>query len=312
MMTIPWMQTVIVSALAGACIAAAGWLQQVREQFPPPPLAETELYVTSGSFVKRLTTGYNTLAADLYWIRAIQYFGGVRLRLADPAGTQARGETVPTSYDQLYPLLDLTTTLDPYFNIAYRFGAIFLAEPFPSGAGRPDLAVALLEKGLREQPHKWEYMQDIGFVHYWWRQDYAAAAQWFQRAADATGAPWWLASLAAVTLAEGGDRASSRLMWQSILESAEIDWLRRDAERRLQQLQAMDDIDALQAEVDRIAAARGTAIRSWAEILNPNMPGPPADPAGTPYQLTAAGRVRIAPSSPLAPLPDEPRRLPRP
>ena len=51
-------------------------------------------------------------------------------------------------YDLLYPLLDLTTTLDPLFNIAYRFGAIFLAEAYPAGAGRPDLAVALLEKGI--------------------------------------------------------------------------------------------------------------------------------------------------------------------
>ena len=55
------------------------------------------------------------------------------------------------TYPLLYPLLDLTTTLDPRFNIAYRFGAIFLAEPYPGGPGRPDLAIALLEKGLRER-----------------------------------------------------------------------------------------------------------------------------------------------------------------
>ena len=35
-------------------------------------------------------------------------------------------------YPLLYPLLDLTTTLDPRFNIAYRFGAVFLAEPYPA------------------------------------------------------------------------------------------------------------------------------------------------------------------------------------
>ena len=40
------------------------------------------------------------------------------------------------------------------------------------------------------------------------------------------GAPWWMKSLAAVTLAQGGDRASSRLLWQSLLASAENDWLR--------------------------------------------------------------------------------------
>ena len=54
---------------------------------------------------------------------------------------------------------------------------MFLAEPYPGGPGRPDLAIALLEKGLRERPDKWEYMQDIGFVHYWYDHDYRAAAE---------------------------------------------------------------------------------------------------------------------------------------
>ena len=36
-------------------------------------------------------------------------------------------------------------------------------------------------------------------------------------------------------------------MWQAIRESAEIDWLRNDAERRLLQLDAVDVIDQLQA-----------------------------------------------------------------
>ena len=123
------------------------------------------------------TLGFDALAADLYWIRAIQYFGGRRGCRREPR----------QDYDLLYPLLDLTTTLDPHFNIAYRFGAIFLAEPYPGGPGRPDLAIALLEKGLRGMPDKWEYMQDIGFVHYWWRHDYPGGARWFEAASQVAG-----------------------------------------------------------------------------------------------------------------------------
>jgi len=92
-------------------------------------------------------------------------------------------------------------------------------------------------------------MEDIGFVHYWFRHDFGAAAQWFKKAGDVPGAPWWLRSMAATTLAQGGDRRSSRQMWTAIRESAEVDWLRQDAERRLIQLRALDDIDALQARV---------------------------------------------------------------
>src|SRR5436190_507462 len=65
------------------------------------------------------------------------------------------------TYALLYPLLDLTTTLDPYFSIAYRFGAIYMGEAYPGGPGRPDLAVALLKKGLAAQPDKWQYMMDL-------------------------------------------------------------------------------------------------------------------------------------------------------
>ena len=69
-------------------------------------------------------------------------------------------------------LLDLTTTLDPHFNIAYRFGAIFLVHEPPNGPGRADQAIALLEKGSRRNPTRWQYAHDIGFIHYWYTGDY--------------------------------------------------------------------------------------------------------------------------------------------
>jgi tetratricopeptide (TPR) repeat protein len=208
----------------------------------------------------------------------------------------------------LYPLLELTTALDPRFNIAYRFGAVFLAEPYPNGPGRSDLAIALLEKGLRERPDKWEYMQDIGFVHYWYGHDYKAAAEAFRKASEVPGAPWWLRSLAATTLVVGGDRQSSRLMWEAIRQSAENDWLRHDAERRLLQLRALDDIDALQRAVDDYTRRAGQPPRDWGAFVRAGaIRGVPLDPGRTPYELTD-GRVHLSRSSSLFPLPTEPGR----
>jgi len=295
-------------------LAAAAQLQAWRERWYPPANVEADaVYLSSGTAVRRLTGAYNAVAADAYWVRAIQYFGAARRRLAaqrrsaEPPPTQT---ATPNAYADLYPLLDITTSLDPRFNIAYRFGAVFLAEPYPGGPGRPDLAIKLLEKGLAERPDKWEYMQDIGFVHYWYRHDYKAAAGWFRQAADVPAAPWWLRSLAATTLAQGGDRASSRLMWQAIRETAENDWLRRDAERRLAQLKALDDIDALQKQVDALAARAGAQFTDWAALVRAGVfPRIPTDPTRTPYELTSGGRVRLSSSSPLWPLPDEPMLL---
>jgi hypothetical protein len=146
--------------------AAVVALQVVRDRdrrvFEPPAVM---LWFTSGDAVKRMALGYDTVLADLYWMRAVVYYGGQRLQ------TDA-----PPDYALLYSLLDLVTTLDPRFNIAYRFGAIFLAETYPSGPGRPDQAIALLERGI-ERTGRWEYMHDIGFVHYWWLRGGAGVAQ---------------------------------------------------------------------------------------------------------------------------------------
>jgi hypothetical protein len=301
-----------------ALFAAAVSVQAARERaYPVPVVDEETLTFASGPMVRRLSLAFTGLTADLYWIRAIQYYGSTKGKLAaefpamrPPASLVANPAI---DYPLLYPLLDLATTLDPRFNVAYRFGAIFLAEPHPSGPGRPDLAVALLEKGLRERPDKWEYVEDIGFVHYWYRQDYMAAAASFDKAARVAGAPWWLKSLAATTLAQGGDRRSSRQMWTAIRESAEIDWLRKDAERRLLQLRALDEIDAVQQRVSAFAVRTGQKALTWPVLARAGVvPGIMADPTGTPYELTSDGLVRLSQQSALWPPPQEPQGLRRP
>ncbi|HZP47274.1 MAG TPA: hypothetical protein VFB07_01985 [Vicinamibacterales bacterium] len=295
-------------------LAAAARLQAGHDRmFPAIEQLEEPIYISSPTALRRLTVGFSGLAADLYWIRAIQYYGGAKRRLQQMA---QRGPEPPplladtSDYQYLYELLDLTTSLDPRFNIAYRFGAIFLAEGYPAGPGRPDLAIALLRKGLRERPDKWQYMEDTGFICYWYMHDYRCAADAFSKAADIPDAPNWLRPLAATTLAQGGDRRTSRAMWLSILESAEVDWLRSQAEHRLLQLQALDQIDALQARVAEYTKRTGEQPREWAALIRSGLiRGVPVDPAGTPYALTSAGEVGLGAASPLAPLPTEPLQL---
>ena len=289
---------------AAACLLACGvvGLQAARDglgPLPVPPGGGAVMYVRSPEVMRRLVLGYDGLAADVYWLRAIQHYGGTK-RSTDPA----------RSYDRLFPLLDLTTSLDPRFKIAYRFGSIFLSEPFPNGAGRSDLAVALLEKGLAADPARWEYAQDLGFVHYWWRQDYAEAARWFVRAADTPGAPNWLRPLAAVTLSQGGNRASSRQLWEQVLASAEVGWLRTSALQRLRQLDALDQIEAINQIVARHEQRTGVRPRSWIDLMRAReLPGIPVAPDGLPYVLDPnTGRASLDPASPLLPLPVEPLR----
>src|SRR6185503_15354402 len=108
----------------------------------------------------------------------------------------------------------------------------------------------------------------------------------FEQGSQLTGAPWWLKSLAATTLAQGGDRRSSRQMWAAIRQSAENDWLKQEADRRLAQLQALDEIDRLQQAVQIAGARTGQRPADWPSLIRAGvLPGVPLDPAGRPYEI---------------------------
>jgi hypothetical protein len=288
---------------AGLLLAAAIVVQMRRDRAYGTDVPATQvLYVQSPEVARRMVLSYDMVAADIYWIRAIQHFGGAR----------RSSEKEPT-YDLLYPLLDMATGLDPYFNIAYRFGAIFLSQDKPLGPGRPDLAEKLLLKGLKASPTKWEYMHDIGFVHYWARHDYQTAAEWFERGSKLPGAAWFLKPLAAVVLAEGGERNTSRLLFRFLAESGESEWVRKDAARRLRQLDAMDATDALRQIVARYRARGGAAPITWPDLVRAGaLRAIPTDPDGFVYTLDpSTGDVQLAATSTLRPLPDEsPSRRP--
>jgi hypothetical protein len=120
------------------------------------------------------------------------------------------------------------------------------------------------------------------------------------------GAPWWVRSMAASVRAQGGDRASSRQLWRQLYETANHEWLRNNAELRLVQLDALDQIDALAEVVARYTDMAGHAPESWNALVRAGLlPGVPVDPAGTPYVLDPfqPGGVTIARESRLYPLP---------
>jgi hypothetical protein len=285
----------------GVMLALAIVVQIVRDRVFAANTTDTQLlYVQSATVMQRVALSYDSVLADLYWIRALQHFGRERLK---------EGER---RYDLLYPMLDLATTLDPLFTVGYRFGAIFLAEPRPGGVGRPDQALTLLKKGIAINPGKWDYYHDIGFIYYWNLHDYKQAADWFRRGGDLPGAPWWLKTYAAVMLTRGGDRQASRLMWSQLSSTAENDWLRKTAHLRLDQLDALDQIDALTRAVREFVRSRGKPPASWEELMGAGLlRGIPIDPVGTPYVLDGAtGEVKLAAWSSLHPLPTEPAAAP--
>jgi tetratricopeptide (TPR) repeat protein len=289
------------TALA-AMLAVAVALQIVRDRVFARTAVDTQvLYVSNPEVMRRAALSYDTLLADVYWIRALQHYGGERLK----PESQRR-------FDLLFPLLDVTTTLDPRFTVAYRFGAIFLAEAKPAGAGEPEAAIALLKKGVEFDPNHWDYYHDIGFIYYWHLGNYQQAAEWFRRGGELPGAPFWLKTYAGVMLTRGGDRQASRALWTQMGQSEESDWVRRMAQLRLAQLDALDQIDVLKKLVGDFTARTGQRAESWEQLAAAGaVGGLPLDPSGTPYRNDPqTGDIGVASDSDLWPLPTEPAAAP--
>jgi hypothetical protein len=287
---------VVASLTALACASGALYASERLRPALTRVDAESTPYLRSPALMSRLFLSFDALAADVYWMRTIQYYG--------------RNRHVPGSrFERLDPLLDVTTTLDPRFNVAYRFGAIFLALDPPNGPGRPDRAIRLLEKGLSSNPGRWQYAHDIGFVHYWHTNRFDLAADWFGRAARMSGAPPWLAPLGAVTRVRGGDRQGARQLLSELL-AADERYIRQASERALLQLQALDELDRLAALVQAYHQRTGHYPNDLQAMVDLGLlTALPLDPTGRPYVYSPADRrADVSSQSILSPLPAAFRR----
>jgi hypothetical protein len=251
-----------------------------------------ELLLRSPSAVKNLSLGYDSLLADIYWTRAVQYYG-------------ARAGIEGARFELLWPLLDIATSLDPKLIVAYRFGAIFLSEPPPAGAGRADLAVELVKRGIAQNPDNWYLSGDLGFLYYWRLKDYPAASAAYLAGSKIPNAPSWLKMMAARIEEKGGSLETSRVIWSEIYDSTQDKTVRRQAMQTLRQLRVLED----EAEIDRLAQEYskrfGHFPASTAEMHDAGLlRGIPVDPAGYPYIFGPDGKSSLDPSSPLKISPD--------
>src|SRR5437879_6721317 len=153
---------VVFSALLIACMAGSVLLLRGLDRLRSHATLEEVLYIPSPKAIKRLSLGYDGLLADVYWTRAVQYFGNKHHSNAE-------------NYKLLAPLLEITTYLDPHLVVAYEFGANFLASPLPDGAGEPERAVQLVENGIRANPNAWTVYYNTGFIYYMDMNEYAKA-----------------------------------------------------------------------------------------------------------------------------------------
>jgi tetratricopeptide (TPR) repeat protein len=262
---------------------------------PQDAISEEKLYFASGPAIKRMSLGLDALAADIYWIRTVQYFGR---KVIDSGVTGASGATKDIQMDLLAPLLNIVVSIDPHHIPAYHFGAIFLPErDLPA-------ATALLEKAIRENPNLWRLYQDLAYI-YWQAgnatqgedqvRSYAKAAEWYDKGAAVEGAPSWMKDLAGMMMMKGGSREAARAVYSAYLTSDDQN-IRRQAIDRLKQARSLDDLDAINALLARYRDETG-ACPADLRVLAPKLramnlaldeSAMPVDPDGFAYAYDAA------------------------
>jgi len=246
---------------------------------------QDEVLLRSGKMMRLLSLEYAPLMADIYWTRVVQYYG-------------SKGERREQNLDGLWPLLDLSTTLDPNLIPAYRFGSTFLAEARPVGAGSPERAIELIERGIRANPEYWRLYQDLGNIYYFSLRDSEKAAAAYERGSRVAGAMPWMKIMAARIAERGDTRQTSRLLWMEIFQSTQDSTLRENAETHLMLLKTDDDREQLDRLLDNYAKKSGRPADSLGDLVNAGMlRGVPVDPDGFPYVVGKTGRAELNPNS---------------
>ena len=153
-----------------------------------------------------------------------------------------------------------------------------------------------MNKGIAANPQAPDLYLSLGFVYYWQLKDYKKAAEIFLEGAQYQKGKNWLKNLAAYTAARGGDRTTSKYLWEQIYETAENKRAKENAMAHLLELQAEDQIDALEKVVARFRQQTGHWPRSFVELATHGyLRGIPVDPTGVPYELDPqSGKVKAS------------------
>ena len=260
---------------------------------PPDPNAIDESLYLNGKTARRISLGFNGLAADWYWMRSLQYVGR-KIMNVDDVPIDNLGQL---NLKLLAPLLDTATTLDPEFLDPYEYAAIVLP------AINVDDAIRITKKGIDANPNAWRLYHHLGYI-YWQQHDYKAASEYYGRGAQIAGAPPWMEAMKAKMAADGGSRSTAREIYTRMYEGSADEKVRDMARKHLLQLDSLDQREGLRKLLTAYQARTGKCPNSWKEVepvfralrIDEDASGAPLDPSGVPYVLRAC-EVELDPKS---------------
>lgn len=220
-------------------------------------IADRDLDVRA-SYLKGFTFGADGLVADVYYMRALQYIGDKIIASGDAA--LDIGDLRSLKARLLYPLLDAATDVDPKFRAAYSYGAVVLP------AINSDDAIKLLEKGIAADPSNWQLYQHLGYIH-WRAKDYEKAAAIYSAGSAIPGSSAFMKMMAGLMNTEGGSRSTARAIFTEMIATTDDPSIRNSAERRLLELDTLDQIDLINRVLADDKTRRGACTANLRDIM---------------------------------------------
>ena len=259
------------------------WTDSLRPAVDPSVIDEG-LYLNDKT-ARRMSLGFNGLAADWYWMRSLQYVGK---KMFNYPGDIRLDDMRELNLKLLAPLLETATTLDPEFLEPYEYAAVVL----PSIDVQQ--AIRLTEKGISANPNAWRLYHHLGYI-YWREGQYEKASETYGRGAQIPGAPVWMEAMKAKVISEGGSRSTAREIYNRMFEQSSEEQVREMARKHLMRLDSLDQRDGLRKLFVAYQARTGKCPDSWRELepvfralrIPVDGTGAPLDPSGAPYVLQA-------------------------
>jgi tetratricopeptide (TPR) repeat protein len=239
-----------------AIFGLSRFLESNKTELPAETLEQDLAF--GGATLKKAALGFEGLLADYYWMSALQYVGR---KLIDSKTDVQLDNLRPLNPRLLYPYIDAATTLDPDFTAVYAYGSTVLP------AVNSEQAVKISEKGINAQPDNWRMYHNLGFIH-WQLGDFKKAAEIYAVGATKPDAPSWMRQMSAKMQAEGGSRKTAREIYLQMHDSAQDAQTRELAIKRLQQLESLDERDAIRPILAEFQNQTNRCPTNWREVLS--------------------------------------------
>lgn len=241
------------------------------------PFIEKLGYVPSVTALKVIATDHKELVAASLVMKTLMYFGG----LSDKSENKV---TIPPDYKRMSAFLHGAVKLDPYNMDAYYFAQSFLTWD----VHQYKLANELLEYGMKYRTWDWYLPFFAGFNSAYFLKDYSAAAKYYQRAGDLSGAD--MSKLLAGRYMQETGQTDLAITYLGAMEKGE----RNPAVKKNYQIRlaAFKEVRRIELARDHYKEANGQLPATLDQLLQSGfLSPPPSDPYGGQFYLEPDGRV---------------------